>query len=494
MRFKKIDSFKIGELLLDKGNYRFQRAVDQDDCIAKIYENNKAYFENLMESIADDDLGEPLLVYADPETKDNVVLDGNRRTAAIKVLNRPDLAPSPRLKKKAQQFQSTTKFDFSNIHAQVSSDKELILKTVYERHAAGQGKSRLDWSALATAKFRFNEKQLSDGQDWYEIALLMELESREENALEYVYDRARKRGYSHEVFRRIVRAAISKGVIDKEIFSDRDKRLKTSKKAKISQALETIKKFLAYMEAGEISLSRNGDKYADRDKIDKYLSTFPVSDASHTSPKTDEQDTKEQVGEQQKPEATSDGDKKHPSKEGTYPTSPASNPTSTTQSETSDETLKSPEDGATFEKLSPPKAKKIQASEAIIRKLNELDSRKLSSLYNSLTSITLRDHPALSIVGAWSFFESIAKGLGAGEKESFVAHLNRKNNEWFPTSNAKQSVHRSLTAISEEGNDNKHSHIFVTIDATSLVVRFEVLEELIVRSLEELIEIKAQKK
>lgn len=486
MRFDKINSFSVDDLLLDKGNYRFQRAVNQEDCISKIYESNTGFFVNLMESIAVDDMGEPILVYLDKDKNENIVLDGNRRIAAVKVLNDPSLSPTPNVKKKAEHLKSITTFNFSDIHAQVSEDKSLILKTVYERHAAGQGRGRLDWTALANAKFRFIEK-ISDGQDWYEIALLMELESREEDALEYVYDRSKKKGYSHEVFRRIVRSAISKGIIDKEIFSDRDQRLKQSKKKKINEALKLIKEFLAYMKAGKISLSRNGDTYADKKKIGDYLKQFEKTpeqpgsapDSAGPSANSPDQNDGKSKDEDEKETDTRSG----PSSTG--PASPKDSDDKDQDKTGHSSTEGEAEEGA--ERLERKDVARIPESSNVSARLNKLNSYKLTNLYKSLTTIPLRQHPAICVIGAWAFFETLARNLGSNEGTSFDSYLGSKVNEWYSDRSDKSSIKQSLKFIADEGNCNKHCKIFVSLEATSLVNHFQVLDNLIVKCLDELI-------
>ena len=153
MRFKDIKKYKVSDLLLDEDNYRFMAAIDQPACVQKIYSKSPANFKNMMTSIAEDDLGELLLVYM--HKGKNIVLDGNRRLAAFKVLNDPDkYAPSDAMRKYAKTLLAEHEVNLSDIQAQVSNDKQLIYKTVYERHAAGQGKSRLDWTAYIAIRKR----------------------------------------------------------------------------------------------------------------------------------------------------------------------------------------------------------------------------------------------------------------------------------------------------------------------------------------------------
>lgn len=467
MRFD-IESFKLDELMLDEGNYRFQRASDQNNCIEKIFIANKPYFKNLMTSLANDDLGEPLLVYRSPDGH-SIVLDGNRRTAALKVIANPNMAPSPSVRSTALELRRTTKLDFEHIHAQVSDNKDLILKTVYERHASGQGKSRINWNALANAKFRYDQKY-TDGQEWHDIALLMELESRNDEDVLFVYSEK----YSHEVFRRIVRAAIQENIINKSIFSEKNMRINQSRKTEVNEALDLSRKFLKYMEDGHLNLSRGGDTYADKAKIDIYLKQFKTEPPAST-PDGTESDAPEK-------NATSAG---HPG-----PSRPTSPTQKDTPLETSGDQASADSDKTESVQLDKKQPAQLPKAPAVVALLNELGSYKLSSLYNSLTVVSLNQHPALMVVGAWAFFETISRNLGASEGTSFDSFLGSKVNEWFTERSQKNSIKSSLQFINTEGNCNKHCKIYATVNAAPLAVHFKVLEPLIVRTLEELLKIK----
>eukprot|EP01037_Dinobryon_pediforme_P000919 gene919-926_t len=253
------------------GNYRFKEAEDQKSCIVKIYSANPTYFKNLMSSIAEDNLGELLLVYKDGEK--NIVLDGNRRLAALKVLNNPQkFSPSTAIKDHADALLKAYTVDLANVSAQVSNDKQLIYKTVYERHAAGQGKARINWSAYGAARFRYDQK-MEDGNEWYAIALLLETESKHPEWTAFMDSG----DYSHEVFRRIFRAAQDKGVISNSIFSGRHQRIKsTADKKLVKDAIEKVTRFLEAMRNKDLSLSRSG-KYADKASVDAFVEQFSFS-------------------------------------------------------------------------------------------------------------------------------------------------------------------------------------------------------------------------
>ncbi len=286
MRFDEIKNFSIDELGLDEGNYRFRIANDQRQCIEKIYSANNLNFKNMMTSIAEDDLGEPLLVYVD-DNGNHIVSDGNRRVAALKVLHNPNLANNS-LIAHAEKLIEKHSFNFDKVQAQVSHNKSLILKTVYERHAAGKGKSRMDWPALARARFGYDNQTATD-TDWKVIALIYEIE-RTDSSFEDFFDST---DYKHDVFSRIIPAAIKGGIIPKEVFSQKKvKKVNTSKKKKLEVTLTTCKKILNDIKQGVIGLSRDKGIYASADGVSKYLERFQTqSDEIASSPEDTDVDT-----------------------------------------------------------------------------------------------------------------------------------------------------------------------------------------------------------
>jgi ParB-like nuclease family protein len=201
MRFAKTDEFHVDELDLDEKNYRFIPAADQGDAISKIYTGSPGNFKNMMQSIAEDDLDQPLLVLKKNRRK--IVADGNRRVAALKVLYNPELAPNSSIKKLAIDLVKKNKFTSFNIATQISSNRDLVLLTVYERHAAGKGVSSIPWNAFGNALFRFENVDGIETNEWHSMALISQLCSGDPELLEI---RTNKK-YSHEVFRRLVRAA-----------------------------------------------------------------------------------------------------------------------------------------------------------------------------------------------------------------------------------------------------------------------------------------------
>lgn len=132
------------------------------------------------------------------------------------------------------------------------------------------------------------------------------------------------------------------------------------------------------------------------------------------------------------------------------------------------------------------KQTRIEASNAIIERLNELGSLKFSQLYNSLCTISLEQHPALMYVGAWAFFESLAKNLDSST--DFNAFFGSKMNHWGYNREQKKSIGRCLSDISDEGNCVKHDGAYVSVDAKKLAHHFKITEPLILKALDDAIQ------
>lgn len=274
MRFNTIETLKITDLHLDQGNYRFTKADDQRECIEKIYTTSPEYFRNMMESIAEDDIGELLLVYTDAQ-QDKIVMDGNRRLAALKVLFNPDLAPTDALRKRAIILNEDCNINFDAIQAQSSSNKNAVLRTIYERHGSSRGKSRLSWSALAKSRFNYDENIDLPGTEWKVIALIYKIEELFPDMAEIIDSK----NYKHDVFRRIVPAAIKSSLIKDVIFSARDKRIKVSQKKNTKLACNVCVQILNDIKDNVIGLNRKNGIYADSEGIERYLKQFEIDNS-----------------------------------------------------------------------------------------------------------------------------------------------------------------------------------------------------------------------
>ena len=109
--------------------------------------------------------------------------------------------------------------------------------------------------------------------------------------------------------------------------------------------------------------------------------------------------------------------------------------------------------------------------------LFKLDSQKLTSLYMSCVTLSLKDHTPLITVGLWSILETLAS-LHADKESKFIIY--------FPSLNIEQSfpeldrstwkvMKEALGRISSSGNSTKHSRLAASFDGMQLANDFDVL-------------------
>lgn len=461
MRFNTIEEFDIKELSLDEENYRFKKASDQRACVNKIYTNNPPYFRGLMQSIAEDDLGEPLLVFK--SENENVVADGNRRLSAMKVLFSDEFAPSESIKELAHKLRLENNIDLSKIQAQVSDQKALISRTVYERHSGGKnGTSRIPWNAYAAARFGF-DGNIGDSKEWYIMALLSKTEEMHPTIIEFV-DSAE---FSYEVFRRLIRAAIKTKRISDNIFSERGERIKKTARADLlKDAYEKSHQILLAMKRKEISLSRkDGENYADKDTVEKFVSAFLLSP------------------DNQEMENAKQGDK-NPDDKREEDFADFDEQQEETNSGANDESdAKNQRKNSSSSGGSSSSDYGVGESSSIVKKISDLKSKKLKGLYNSLCKVSLVQHPALIYVGAWSFFEVLSK-LAGNKSQEFPAFFRNKFQTYGIDKQGGKDCGHALDDISKYGNATKHSKNATPMSANQLKNSFEVLEPMILSALD----------
>lgn len=127
-----------------------------------------------------------------------------------------------------------------------------------------------------------------------------------------------------------------------------------------------------------------------------------------------------------------------------------------------------------------PEVRFIAKSAPLISVLNKLGSFKLSSLYNSLTSIRLDEHPALLMTAAWVFVETLTALHGRTATTDFVSYVNGRLGSWGMGRDQAKDARLSLEYISQNGNAQKHSAVFTAIDARNLNNHFQVLDNIFV--------------
>lgn len=151
-----IQYIETGKLEFDPENPRFYRLNDRagsDNAVVEEMLDDESV-QDLMLSIGEQDYfpGEPLLVVK--KGKKFVVVEGNRRLAAVKLLN-GDLKPPKKKEKGVQIILDEAVYKPINLPCLVYKNREDVLRYIGYRHITGVK----EWDALSKAKYL---KELSD--------------------------------------------------------------------------------------------------------------------------------------------------------------------------------------------------------------------------------------------------------------------------------------------------------------------------------------------
>lgn len=493
MRFKDTVFYPVDELLLDQENYRFGFALSQKDCIDLIYKDSPDNFENLLKDIIENNIGDYPLVFINSKNE-KIVLDGNRRVSILKIINKPDLAPSKKIHDLVVNLdKSKLPFDLNKIGCFVSKDKQEILKTVYERHAAGKGISRIQWSAFATAKFRY-DTEIQDN-DWRAIAILLHIISFDESTNNLI----KKPNFSFEVFRRMVRHAYSNGYLHFNIFNE-DKNVLNSDSDYFNNAVELIKKIVKAIDNNEVGLSRNKN-YASEDFLKNYFSHHfikvtnvkpPRKRKSQTAQKKEKLTENETASLNNKIEKNDDLHSKNTSKISSQNTDEDTVTPDSAQAQQAEQTsskhtppqidLPLGEKNPTLDIQEP--SALIEKNPDLINALNKLSIQKFSLIYNSLCQLNIKKYPILAVIATWAFLDSLPR-VNQWDGTDFTSYYNSVLKTLITKKDLQTSIRHSISWLHVEGNCNKHSSDYVTLDHKEFIKHFNNIQVFISKVIEQ---------
>ena len=151
----KLIDVKLESLRVNRENDRHGEVADEDAAIQWLLTHRANHMRNLTKDIVKSgEIFEPPLVAA--HGQQYVVYDGNRRTAAIKLLSRPERAPSQDWSKffREQRSQWQNKFP-TTLQCQLEDDQERLDEILYRRHTGQQGGvGQSQWDAEAKSNFQ----------------------------------------------------------------------------------------------------------------------------------------------------------------------------------------------------------------------------------------------------------------------------------------------------------------------------------------------------
>ncbi|QPO08273.1 ParB N-terminal domain-containing protein [Sulfitobacter sp. B30-2] len=151
----------VDELLLDEDNPRLGSVGSQSEALETLIHLNPTHFRNMMLSIKKNGLdpGDNLYVIEAGEDGDYIVLDGNRRLSALKVLSGPDVldgtnAPSSM---KKSLLRAASGFDINQLDAircACFKDRAEAEEWIFRRHTGDMdGEGRINWGRTEIQRF-----------------------------------------------------------------------------------------------------------------------------------------------------------------------------------------------------------------------------------------------------------------------------------------------------------------------------------------------------
>jgi hypothetical protein len=161
---------KIADMLLDLENPRISKAGGQNDALHKILEDQDAKLVALADSIIENGGLNPmdrLLVIGSPDNEGKyIVIEGNRRLAAIKILHNPAvltgievrLPIQKRLEDLAPRFDPTS---VEPIDCYEVKDRAEGATWIHQRHTGeNEGRGIVNWDSVATRRFKGRDPAL----------------------------------------------------------------------------------------------------------------------------------------------------------------------------------------------------------------------------------------------------------------------------------------------------------------------------------------------
>ncbi|MCZ7467307.1 hypothetical protein [Rhizobium rhizogenes] len=162
-------SLPIEDLRLDIKNPRIAEATSQRDALQKIVTDQDIKLVALAESIVEDGLNPMdrfLVIPSEDEPNKYIVLEGNRRLAALKILRNPAVLTGMQVrvsvKKRFEELAGTfDSDDFFNADCFDIEAREDAAMWINQRHTGeNDGRGIVDWSGVASARFRGNDPAL----------------------------------------------------------------------------------------------------------------------------------------------------------------------------------------------------------------------------------------------------------------------------------------------------------------------------------------------
>lgn len=280
-------SIEISDIFLDPENRRIEAASSQPETIQRIIKEQGDKLVVLARDIIDRGVSPfdiPMLIEDKIEKGKYVVIEGNRRIAALKLIKNPELAAETALYKKFQKLNKEGGESVLNkILSVVVKDRESGKPWIKRKHSNGMnGAGTEHWSAIAKAR-----DDVADGIPRPDLALAEYVEQLDDIDAE-TKEKLSDSDYSITTLERIVRSKTAQDTVG--FFLKDGKIIATQAEERVSKIFLDIVRSVATKKAPD------GSKFTERSiDSEKELGDFVKGIAKNKPPKDDTKKTEWEV-------------------------------------------------------------------------------------------------------------------------------------------------------------------------------------------------------
>lgn len=458
----KVIQVPFGSVFLDEENPRFPPLEGEPEVIKHLNASEKVY-EVARDIVKLGGLNplERIGVIKDEGSNTHVVVEGNRRVCALKLLLDPDRAPTPSMVKK---FETLSKQWTAPDEIEVVwfMDRKIARPWVARLHSGEMnGVGRRDWNSEQQDRFSGpDHKKYPIAQSFLDHAQKKKwLKGEERPKLLSTIDRY--------VTKPFFREAVGLHVND-------DKSIKKKPEADPAVVEQIWERFVRDS-VEDMSLpvaQRRVSSRSNQPEIESYATEL-VKRVTGTSP----QHNSVNAGT---PDQSSDG----------QPSAGSGQPKDDSDAGDDKNAGATSKAAGRRRKPNPPKVREYLHNDPEVKKrLKALGCFKLESLHHSICTIPVTKHEVLSYISVWCFMECLVR-YWTGEDAPFPTKLNpNKLQNWggIPSKRCRE-IYRSLERILHHGNTNKHDGVSATYDIKQLHNDWELIQDVIALVLDECIQ------
>ena len=139
------------------------------------------------------------------------------------------------------------------------------------------------------------------------------------------------------------------------------------------------------------------------------------------------------------------------------------------------------------------KKNRLPMSAKVIKKLIELDSKKLNALYKSITDIPAKKHASVLYSGVWMFCEALATRAGKDSSTELKGFFNNTIKNAFKDRGVKKEQQDAADHLTSYVNSIKHGGGYFASDSEQLAISLDTIEPTLLLMIDKAIQKRATK-